>query len=86
MVYNLWEGVVEMDGLDTSKEAIKTDLALIKSCLRLINQTVILNIRRGETFTASENEEIHMLISKIENDLNKIKKNIDYDPNRITKR
>lgn len=75
-----------MDGLDTSKEAIKMDLALIKSCLRLINQTVILNIRRGETFTASENEEIHMLISKIEKDLNKIKKNIDYDPNRMTKR
>ena len=75
-----------MDGLDTSKEAIKMDLALIKSCLRLINQTVILNIRRGETFTASENEEIHMLISKIEKDLNKIKKNIDYEPNHITKR
>lgn len=75
-----------MDGLDTSKEAIKMDLALIKSCLRLINQTVILNIRRGETFTASENEEIHMLISKIEKDLKKIKKNIDYDPNRMTKR
>lgn len=75
-----------MDGLDTSKEAIKTDLALIKSCLRLINQTVILNIQRGENFTASENEEIHMLIFKIENDLNKIKKNIDYDPNRSTDR
>lgn len=63
-----------MDGLDTSKEAIKMDLALIKSCLRLINQTMILNIQRGENFTASENEEIHMLISKIEKDLNKIKK------------
>ncbi|MEK4130103.1 phosphoglycerate mutase [Solibacillus sp. FSL W8-0474] len=75
-----------MDGLDTSKEAIKMDLALIKSCLRLINQTMILNIQRGENFTASENEEIHMLISKIEKDLNKIKKNIDYDPNRIAKR
>ncbi|MBD8032974.1 MULTISPECIES: phosphoglycerate mutase [Solibacillus] len=75
-----------MDGIDTSKEAIKMDLAFIKSCLRLVNQTVILNIRRGETFTASENEEIHMLISKIEKDLNKIKKNIDYEPNHITKR
>ncbi|MBD8035799.1 phosphoglycerate mutase [Solibacillus sp. A46] len=75
-----------MDGLDTSKEAIKMDLALIKSCLRLINQTMILNIQRGENFTASENEEIHMLISKIEKDLNKIKKNIDYDPNCIAKR
>ena len=75
-----------MDGLDTSKEAIKMDLALIKSCLRLVNQTMILNIQRGENFTASENEEIHMLISKIETDLNKIKKNIDYDPNRIAKR
>ena len=75
-----------MGELDTSKEAIKMDLALIKSCLRLINQTVILNIQRGETFTASENEEIHMLISKIEKDLNKIKKNIDYDSNHSTER
>ena len=75
-----------MGELDTSKEAIKMDLALIKSCLRLINQTVILNIQRGETFTASENQEIHMLISKIEKDLNKIKKNIDYDSNRSTDR
>ena len=75
-----------MDGLDTSKEAIKMDLAFIKSCLRLINQTVILSKRKGETFAASENEEIHMLISKIEKDLNKIKKNIDYEPNHITKR
>ncbi|WP_445480529.1 hypothetical protein ACULLL_10400 [Lysinibacillus irui] len=39
-----------MYGLDTSKEAINIDLALIKSCLRLINQTVILNKQRGETF------------------------------------
>ena len=75
-----------MDGIDTSKEAIKMDLAFIKSCLRLVNQTVILNIRRGETFTASENEEIHMLVSKIEKDLYKIKKNIDFDSNHGTER
>lgn len=62
-----------------SKEAIKTDLALIKSCLRLINQTISLSKLRGETFAASENEELHMLISKIDRDLNKIKVNIQYE-------
>ncbi|WP_068984598.1 MULTISPECIES: phosphoglycerate mutase [Lysinibacillus] len=67
-----------MYGLDTSKEAINVDLALIKSCLRLINQTVILSKQRGKTFTASENEELHMLISKIDKELNKVKMNIHY--------
>lgn len=71
-----------MDEIDIlNKEAIKTDLALIKSCLRLINQTVTLSKRRGETFNASENEEIHMLISKIDRDLHKIKVNIEYETN-----
>ncbi|WDV08725.1 MULTISPECIES: phosphoglycerate mutase [Lysinibacillus] len=70
-----------MYGLDTSKEAINIDLALIKSCLRLINQTVILNKQRGETFSASENEELHKLISKIDKVLNKIMMNIHYDIN-----
>ena len=69
-----------MDEIDIiNKKAITTDLALIKSCLRLINQTVILTKRRGETFTASENLEIHMLISKIDKDLNNIKVNIQYE-------
>ena len=75
-----------MYGLDTSKEAINIDLALIKSCLRLINQTVILNKRRGETFTASENEELHMLISKIDKELSKIKMTIQYDTNNTMDR
>ncbi|MEG0471015.1 MAG: phosphoglycerate mutase [Solibacillus sp.] len=70
-----------MDELYINKEAIKMDLALIKSCLRLINQTVILSKQRGETFTAAENEELHVLISKIDKDLNKIKMNIHYDSN-----
>lgn len=69
-----------------SKEAIKTDLALIKSCLRLINQTVSLSKQRGETFAASENEELHMLISKIDRDLNKIKVNIQYEINNTVRR
>ncbi|KOS71583.1 phosphoglycerate mutase [Lysinibacillus contaminans] len=69
-----------------SKEAIKTDLALIKSCLRLINQTVSLSKQRGETFAASENEELHMLISKIDRDLNKIKVNIQYETNNTVRR
>lgn len=75
-----------MYGLDTSKEAINIDLALIKSCLRLINQTVILSKQRGETFTVSENEELHMLISKIDKELNKIKMNIHYDTNNTMDR
>lgn len=75
-----------MYGLDTSKEAINIDLALIKSCLRLINQNVILSKQRGETFTASENEELHMLISKIDKELNKIKMNIHYDTNNTMDR
>ncbi|ATP40552.1 phosphoglycerate mutase [Solibacillus sp. R5-41] len=75
-----------MDEIYISKEAIKIDLALIKSCLRLINQTVILSKQRGETFTASENEELHMLISKIDKDLNKIKMNIHYDLNNTMNR
>ena len=33
-----------MDEIDIlNKDAIKTDLALIKSCMKLINQTVILS-------------------------------------------
>lgn len=71
---------MEMDEIDhINKEAVKTDLQLIKTCLRLINQTIILTKRRGETFTASENEEIHLLISKIDRDLNRIKVNIEYE-------
>ena len=76
-----------MDEVDIiNKEAIKIDLALIKSCLRLINQTVTLSKRRGETFIASENEELHMLISKIDRDLNKIKVNIQYETNNTMHR
>lgn len=75
-----------MEGIDTSKEAINIDLALIKTCLRLINQTVILSKQRGETFTALENEELHILISKIDKELIKIKMNIHYDTNNTMER
>lgn len=61
-----------------SKEAIKTDLALIKSCLGLINQTIIFSKERGETFSASENEELHMLVSKIDRNLNMVKESIEW--------
>ena len=71
-----------MDEVDIiNKEAVKTDLALIKSCLRLINQTITLSKRRGEDFTALENVELHTLISKIDKDLNRIKVNINYETN-----
>lgn len=68
-----------------NKEAIKADLALIKTCLRLINQTIVISKQRGETFTATENEELHKLINKIDRDLSKIKKNIQYEPMNTTK-
>lgn len=68
-----------MGEIDISKEAIEKDLALIKTCLRLINQAVILRERSDETFTPSENEELHILISKIDKDLNELKVNINYD-------
>ena len=68
-----------MGETDISKEAIEKDLALIKTCLRLINQAVILRERSGVTFTPSENEELHILISKIDKDLNELKVNINYD-------
>ena len=66
-----------------NKKAIQTDLKLIKSCLRLVNQTISLTKRRGEDFTALENVELHKLISKIDYDLNKIKVNINYETNDI---
>ena len=79
LLYTLWKGVLLMDEIDISKEAIEKDLALIKTCLRLINQAVTLRKRRGETFTTVENEELHILISKIDKDLNNLKVNINYD-------
>ena len=68
-----------MGEIDISKEAIEKDLALIKTCLRLINQAVVLRKRSGEIFTPSENEELHRVISKIDKDLNKLKMIIIYD-------
>ena len=76
---------MQMDEIDhINKEAVKIDLQLIKSCLRLVNQTITLSKRRGEDFTASENLEIHMLISKIDEDLGKIKVNIQYETSNTT--
>ncbi len=61
------KAVLSMCEIDIfNKEAFKTDLALIKSCLRLIHLTITLTKQNGETFTASDNEEIHNLISKID--------------------
>ena len=61
-----------------SKEAIKADLALIKSCLLLINQTIVFSKERGDTFSASENEELHLLVSKIDRNLNRVKESIEW--------
>lgn len=71
-----------MGEIDISKEAIEKDLALIKTCLRLINQAVVLRKRSGETFTPSENEELHRVIAKIDKDLNELKMNINYDTSK----
>ncbi|AZV41821.1 phosphoglycerate mutase [Peribacillus asahii] len=64
-----------------NKETIKTDLALIRSCLKLINASISYSKSHGEDFSASENEELHMLVSKIDRSLNKIKGHIQYETN-----
>ena len=72
-------GVTMTEEVDIlSKEAIKMDLALIKSCLKLVNQTIVCSKEKGENFSASENEELHILVSKIDRNLNKIKENISW--------
>ncbi|MFY0762140.1 phosphoglycerate mutase [Metabacillus dongyingensis] len=62
-----------------SKKAIETDLALIKSCLRLINGTIVLSKEKGEDFSATENRELHDLVSKVDRNLNRIKVNIAWE-------
>ncbi|WP_078411980.1 phosphoglycerate mutase [Priestia abyssalis] len=62
-----------------SKEAIQMDLSLIKSCLRLINQTITLSKEKGEDFSALENGELHDLVAKIDRNLGKIKVNIEWE-------
>ena len=62
-----------------SKESIKTDLALIKSCLRLLNASISYSKSHGENFSASENEELHTLVSKVDRNLNRVKRNIRYE-------
>lgn len=67
-----------------SKEAIKTDLAVIKSCLRLLNASISYSKSHGENFSASENEELHTLVSKIDRNLNRVKRNIQYEADNNT--
>ena len=67
-----------------SKEAIKMDLALIKSCLKLVNQTIVCSKEKGENFSASENEELHVLVSKIDRNLNRVKRNRQYEADNNT--
>jgi hypothetical protein len=62
-----------------NKEAFITDLALIKSCLRLLNASISYSKSYGENFSASDNEELHMLVSKIDRNLSKIKENISWE-------
>ena len=62
-----------------NKSAIIADLALIASCLRLLNANISYSKSHGEDFSVSENEEIYKLISKIDKNLNRIKKNIQYE-------
>lgn len=61
-----------------NKEAFITDLTLIKSCLRLLNASISYSKSHGENFSSSENEEIHILVSKIDRNLSKIKENISW--------
>ena len=69
-----------------NKESIITDLALIKSCLRLLNANISYSKSNGENFSASENEELHMLVSKIDRNLSKVKVNIQYEADDYTQR
>lgn len=67
-----------------SKESIKTDLVLIKNCLRLLNASISYSKSHGENFSASENEEVHTLVSKVDRNLNRIKRNIRYGADNNT--
>lgn len=46
----------------------------------------ILGTDNGRSFTATENEELHMIISKNDKDMNKIKMSINYDTNHMRHR
>ncbi|USK33516.1 phosphoglycerate mutase [Bacillus sp. F19] len=62
-----------------SKTAIETDLKLIKSCLRLINSTIVLAKEKNEDFSAAENKELHDLVGKVDRNLNRIKVSIAWE-------
>ncbi|MDR7075582.1 hypothetical protein J2Y03_000570 [Neobacillus niacini] len=61
-----------------SKKAITNDLALIKSCLKLINSSIKVNRNNGGNFSVVSNKELHNLVSSVDVALNKIKKNINW--------
>lgn len=67
-----------MDESILTKETIVTDLALIKSCLRIINQTITLSKEKGKNFDASGNAEFHKLTLKIDRNLCQIKMNVGW--------
>lgn len=62
-----------------SKEAMINDLLLIKSCLRLLNGNISCLKSQGKDFSSSEKEEINMQISKIARNLDRVKRNIQYE-------
>lgn len=61
-----------------SKKAINNDLALIKSCLKLINSSIKVNKNNGEDFSVLADEKLHDLVTNVDTVLSKIKKNINW--------
>lgn len=61
-----------------SKIAINNDLALIKSCLKLINSSIKANKNNGEIFSVLADEKLHGLVTSVDTVLSKIKKNINW--------
>ncbi|TLS38444.1 phosphoglycerate mutase [Pseudalkalibacillus caeni] len=61
-----------------NKEGIKTDLALINTCLKIINHSITVNKGKGDDFSAPKNEELHLLVSRVSRNLNRIKGNIQW--------
>jgi hypothetical protein len=61
-----------------SKKGINNDLALIKSCLKLINSSIKVSKSNGEDFSTSADEKLHDLVTSVDTILTKIKRNINW--------
>ena len=64
-----------------SKEAIEADLDLIKTCLKLINQSILVSQKEGTNYKYEGNKSLHHSITKIDYVLNSIKTKVDWEEN-----